>query len=361
MRRRVLVARVDSVGDVLLAGPAVRAVARDASVSLLCGRRGLPAGMLLPGVAEVLEFTAPWIDHEPDDVRRDNMLELVDRIAARAFDQAIVLTSFHQSPLPLALLLRMAGVPTIAAISEDYPGALLDVRHRVPDDFHEVARSLSVVEHLGYDLAPDDDGRLQINRPRAGDCLVPAARFIVVHPGAAVPARAWDPSRHAELVNMLHDARHDVVVTGSTVEAELASKVAGPRRPGVTNLAGQTDLAGLAEVLAGADAVVTGNSGPAHLASAVGTPVVSIYAPTVPAERWRPWGVPYELFGDQHIPCAGCRARVCPVVGQPCIGDVPVQDVLDAVRRLSTHRRSDLAPRDGDAARPPAALAGGRP
>jgi len=358
MTRRVLVARVDSIGDVLLAGPAVRAVAGQASVSLLCGRRGRQAATLLPGVDEVLEFTAPWIDHEPGDVRRDEMLELVDRIATGAFDEAIILTSCHQSPLPLALLLRMADLPTIAAISDDYPGSLLDVRHRVPDDIHEVARSLSLVERLGFELGPEDDGGLAIKRPRRGERLVSAARFVVVHPGAAVPARAWHPSRHAELVNSLHDAGLDVVVTGSVAEAELVGEVAGPRRPGVTNLGGRTDLAGLAEVLAGADAVVTGNTGPAHLAAAVGTPIVSIYAPTVPAERWRPWGVPYALLGDQHIPCAGCRSRVCPVVGQPCIGDVPVHEVLHAVQRLSAHRQPDLVAADGAAERPPAALVG---
>ena len=358
MTRRVLVARVDSVGDVLLAGPAVRAVARQASVSLLCGRRGRQAAMLLPEVDEVLEFTAPWIDYEPDDVRRDHMLELVDRIAARAFAEAIVLTSFHQSPLPLALLLRMAGVPTVAAISDDYPGSLLDVRHRVPDDIHEVARSLGLVKQLGYELAPEDDGGLAINRPRAGERLVSAARFVVVHPGAAVPARAWHPARHAELVNALHRSGHDVVVTGSAAEAELVRPVAGPRRPGVTNLAGRTDLAGLAEVLAGADAVVTGNTGPAHLAAAVRTPVVSIYAPTVPAERWRPWGVRYELLGNQDVTCAGCRARVCPVVGQPCIGGVSVSDVVDAVGRLTAHRQPDLVTGDGDRGAPAPACVG---
>jgi ADP-heptose:LPS heptosyltransferase len=334
MTRRVLVTRTDNVGDVLLAGPAVRAVARRASVSLLCGRRGLEAAKLLPGVDEILEFTAPWIDYEPQPVGRGDMLELVDRIAARAFDEAIVLTSFHQSPLPLALLLRMAGVSSVAAISDDYPGSLLDLRHRVPDDIHEVERSLSLVREVGYDLAPHDDGRLAIIRPRAGERLVNEARYVVVHPGAAVPARAWHPSRHAELVSALQATGHHVVVTGTAAEAPLASEVAGAPRPGVTNLAGRTDLAGLAEVLAGADALITGNTGPAHLAAAVRTPIVSIYAPTVPSERWRPWFVAHDVLGTQDIACAGCRARVCPVAGHPCIDDVPVAAVLDALQRL---------------------------
>jgi ADP-heptose:LPS heptosyltransferase len=80
--------------------------------------------------------------------------------------------------------------------------------------------------------------------------------------------------------------------------------------------------------------VVVGNTGPAHLAAAVGTPVVSLFAPTVPAVRWRPWRVPHELL-HVDVPCAGCRARRCPVPGHPCLGGVGVEDVLAAVERLA--------------------------
>jgi ADP-heptose:LPS heptosyltransferase len=123
------------------------------------------------------------------------------------------------------------------------------------------------------------------------------------------------------------------VVTGGPDERTLTGRVAGPERPGVTDLGGATDFAGLADVLAGADAVVVGNTGPAHLAAAVGTPVVSLYAPTVPAVRWRPWRVRHELL-HIDVPCAGCRARVCPVAGHPCLGGVEVSDVVAAVERL---------------------------
>src|SRR3954451_23894940 len=162
---RVLVARQDNDGDVLLAGPAVRAVAAAADhLTLLCGPRGRRAARLLPGVDAVLEWRAPWIDPEPGPVARDDVLGFEAELRAGAYDQAIVLTSFHQSALPLALLLRLAGVEPIAAISEDYPGALLDVRHRDPGDVHEVERALDVVGTLGYALPPGDDGRLQVAR-----------------------------------------------------------------------------------------------------------------------------------------------------------------------------------------------------
>jgi ADP-heptose:LPS heptosyltransferase len=66
----------------------------------------------------------------------------------------------------------------------------------------------------------------------------------------------------------------------------------------------------------------------------VGTPVVSLFAPVVPADRWRPYGVPFVLLGDQRAACAGSRARVCPVPGHPCLSEVTAQDVLRAVHKL---------------------------
>lgn len=82
-------------------------------------------------------------------------------VAALACEQAVIFTSFHQSPLPTAV--RMAGVPHISALSVDYPGALLDIRHTVPDDVPEVQRALSLTSPAGFS-APDDD-RLAVRRP----------------------------------------------------------------------------------------------------------------------------------------------------------------------------------------------------
>jgi ADP-heptose:LPS heptosyltransferase len=201
---KVLVARLDSDGDVLLAGPAIRAVAAGAEwVTLLCGPRGQRAAELLPGVDELIVHRAPWIDPEPRALDRSATLALVEEIASRRFDEALILTSFHQSPLPLALLLRLAGVATVAGTSEDYPGSLLDVRHQVGADLHEVERSLSLVATLGYALPPGDDGRLAVRQVMSPLEQPLDGPYVVVHPGASVPARAWSPRRWVQLVTAL--------------------------------------------------------------------------------------------------------------------------------------------------------------
>jgi ADP-heptose:LPS heptosyltransferase len=244
----------------------------------------------------------------------------------------VVLTSFHQSALPTALLLRLAGVGVIAAESEDYPGSLLDVRHHRDAGLHEVEAALGLVATLGYRLPAGDDGRLRIQPP--GPSPV-AGRYVVLHPGASVPARAWPAGRHAELAAGLAARGRQVVVTGGASERDLTATVAAAA-PGSLDLAGRLDLAGLAAVLAGADAVVVGNTGPAHLAAAVGTPVVSLFAPTVPARRWAPYGVPTVLLGDQGAACRDSRATRCPVPGHPCLTSVEPASVVEAAEDLVT-------------------------
>jgi ADP-heptose:LPS heptosyltransferase len=334
MRGHVLAVRLDSDGDVILTGPAIRAIAQRAEgLTLLCGPRGFQAAGLLPGVDRILVHRAPWIDPEPEALSRRETLALVRRLAALAVDEAIIFTSFHQSALPTALLLRLAGVPKIAAISEDYAGSLLDVRHRIEVEMHEVERSLRLAATLGYELAAGADDRLLVERP--GESPLEGEPYIVVHPGASVPARTWPAEKHAALVHALAGMGWRVVVTGGHHERKLTAFVAGAPRPEVEDLGGLTTLAELADVLAEAAVVVVGNTGPAHLAAAVGTPVVSLFAPVVPAIRWRPWRVPHVLLGDQRALCAGSRARTCSVPGHPCLESVSVEDVVAAIATLA--------------------------
>ncbi|HET7329072.1 MAG TPA: glycosyltransferase family 9 protein [Nocardioidaceae bacterium] len=332
MVKRYLCVRLDSAGDVLLTGPAVRAVAAEAmDVTFLAGPLGTDAARLLPGVDEVLTWHCPWIAADPPQVDAGDVRDLVALLSERHFDGALVFTSFHQSPLPTALLLRLARIPWVGAVSVDYPGSLLDLRHHVADDVPEAERALSLARAAGFGSAADD-GRLRLRTPLPDvGHLVGATPYVVLHPGTSVPARAWPADRFAETARALVAAGRRVLVTGSPSERHLTAIAAA----GVAeDVGGRTDLAGLAAVVAGAEAIVVGNTGPAHLAAAVGTPVVSLFAPTVPASRWAPYGVPRVLLGDQRAPCADSRATRCPVPGHPCLTSVTAQQVVAALDDL---------------------------
>lgn len=330
---RTLVVRLDSLGDVLVTGPAVRALAATSShLTFLAGPRGAAAAELLPGVDEVLTFTAPWITAEPPPVDPADVDALRTTLAERSFDRAVIFTSFHQSALPTALVLRLAGVPWIGAISEHYPGTLLDLRHPEPADQPEPERMLELALACGGVLPPGDDGRLEVRLDRSEPVV--RAPYVVLHPGASVPARAWPAELFRVTCAALVELGHRVLVTGAPDERELTAFVADG---GGIDVGGRIDVPGLARVLADADAVVVGNTGPAHLAAAVGTPVVSLFAPTVPRERWAPYGGRVVVLGDQDAPCAGSRATTCPVPGHPCLTSVRPGDVVAAVGALCGH------------------------
>ncbi|WBB94603.1 HAD-IIIA family hydrolase [Verrucosispora sp. WMMC514] len=355
--RTVLVVRSDSAGDVLVTGPGIRAVAASAErVVLLCGPRGRAAADLLPGVDEVIEHRLPWIDPAPAPVDPREMTALITRLAAVAADEAVIFTSFHQSPLPLALLLRMAGVARIAAISDDYPGSLLDVRHRVPVGVPEAERALSLAAAAGYLLGEGDEPHLRLRPvppplPEAG-----APGYVVLHPGSAAPARGCPPEVAERIAAELSAVGYRVVVTGGPAERDLTARVAGRH---CRDLGGRTGLAELAAIVAGAGAVVVGNTGPAHLAAAYGVPVVSLFAPTVPFGQWGPWRVPTVRLGDATAACRDTRAARCPIAGHPCLSDIRPGDVLDALRLLGVPPDRVPSGAAGPRAAPEAVAVGG--
>lgn len=356
-----VVVRLDSDGDVLLAGPAVRAVARGSGrVVLVVSPAGRQAAELLPGVDEVLVYDSPWTGYDPPAVDRAAFDAAVAAVAAVGAERGVVLTSFHQSALPAALMLRLAGVAHVTATSEDYPGSLLAVRHRLDGagdpavtGMHEVERALATVVAAGFDVDGDPYGdALAVALPAglAGRAAsgtrprLPEPGYIVVHPGASVPARAASPRVARSWTDALLAAGHAVVVTGAPGERDLTAFVARGDGGGraadrafdrAVDLGGRTTFAELAAVLAGASAVVVGNTGPAHLAAAVRTPVVSAFSPVVPWSAWRPWGVPVVcLTARPDSPCTGSRARVCPVEGHPCLDSITPENVVSAVREL---------------------------
>lgn len=328
--RRILVVRPDNVGDVLMTGPvfrALRAAAPGADLDLLASPAGAAAAALLPEVDGVVTASVSWqqLDLVPGD---DPDAALVDDLAARRYDAAIVLTSFSQSPWPAAEVARRAGVPVRVGLSKEFGGALLT--HWVPapsDGEHQVDRMLGLLAAVGV---PARGAQLRVRVPddAATPLAVVGARYAVVAPGASCPSRRWSAERFAAVVRGLAEDGLTVAVSGTEREAGLVAAVAGD--VGVP-LAGGLGLGDLAGLLAGAEVVVANNSGGVHLADAVGAPVVELFAGTETVDQYRPRSTRAEVL-TRPVPCAPCRQLVCPF-GQECLAIGP-DEVLAAARRL---------------------------
>ncbi|GIH70477.1 glycosyl transferase [Sphaerimonospora thailandensis] len=332
---RVLVVRPDNLGDVLMAGPALRALrhaAPGARLDLLAAPAGAAAALLLPEIDAVLTCSVSWQEAGSRDVPVAADLDLVDRIGHGGYQAVVILTSFSQSPWPAGYLCRLAGVPVRVGMSKEFGGAGLT--HWVPsppDELHQVDRSLHLLERVAV---PPFGGRLHARVPpgavRAARVLLgDRGPYALILPGASCPARRYPAGRFARVAGRLASSGLRVVVAGTAKEAPVVAEAAGDV-PGAVILAGELDVPALAATVAGARVVVCNNSGGAHLAAALGTPVVVLFAGTEQVGQYLPRFVPASVL---TVPtgCAPCRQFTCPYALE-CLDLPPERVAAEAVR-----------------------------
>ena len=156
------------------------------------------------------------------------------------------------------------------------------------------------------------------------------------HPGSRAVSRRYPPDLYAEVVRRLvADYSWQVVLTGSEHERDLASEIARWAAVPVHDQADALDLAELVALIASAPVLITNNTGPAHIAAAVGTPVVCLYALTNPQQT--PWQVPSRVL-SQDEPCRWCFRSVCPEGHRACLRGVPPEAVVSAALELAARR-----------------------
>ncbi|MFT4040853.1 MAG: glycosyltransferase family 9 protein [Thermomicrobiales bacterium] len=340
--RNLLVVRLDNAGDIVMLGPALRAVkatAPDARITLLASPAGSRAAELMPWIDETLTWRAVWQDlgHLPFDPPRER--ELIAMLAARGFDAALIFTSFSQTPHVPGYVCYLAGISLRAGASHEFGGASLSHEFRgLPDSLHQVDRNLHLVSELGF---AGIDQRLQIAIPPTSHEAVAqrlhalgieiGARLAVLHPGASARARRYPAGRYGAVAAALRTAGWRVVLTGSEREREqldAASAAAGEALPHLTDLT----MPEFAALIARSAVVVCGNTLPLHLADAVGTPVVALYSGTDLISQWEPRFVPARIL-QQPVPCAPCYRFECPI-GLPCL-DIAPAEVVAAIESVT--------------------------
>lgn len=335
--RNLLCVRLDSIGDVLMTTPAIRACRETfgCRTALLTSNAGAAAAKYVPEIDDVVAFEAPWMK-----VAAPASTELmISELKSRRFDAAVIFTVYSQSPLPAAYLCYLAGIPRRLAHCRENPYHLLT--HWQPDPEpatvvrHEVQRQLDLVASVGARAAHQ---RLSFAVPgwareRVRRLLKPMRRpVVVVHPGASAASRRYPPELYARALDALIDQTGcEMLFTGDGGEEELVRSVqAGMSNPS-RSLAGGLDLAELGALIAQADLLISNNTAPAHIAAALDTPVVELYALTNPQHT--PWQVESRvLFHD--VPCRNCYKSVCPAGHHDCLKRVPPESVTAAAREL---------------------------
>ncbi|NJD26675.1 MAG: glycosyltransferase family 9 protein [Chloroflexi bacterium] len=363
--RTIAVLRASGIGDLVFALPALdalRAAYPDAEITMI--GRPMHAEILESrpsAVDRVIAEAGPFIGDEPEPAGlEETRRALIARLRRESWDLAVQLHGGgrNSNPLVAALGARL----TVGARSPD--AAPLD--RTVPYVYwqHEIHRNLEVVALAGAEpvtieprLAPTPADRRVADAALTEAGVPEDAPLAVLHPGASDPRRRWPARSFAGVGDGLADRGLQVVVTGSDGEVGLATEVVGAMAgSGAVAVAGRIGLAGLLGVLARAAVVVANDTGPLHLASALGTPSVGIF-----------WcgnlinaGPPFRA---RHRPLLSWRLD-CPVCGLDCtrgrcahddsfVADVPVASVVEAARELLDGRLSTVpgrAPAPAEAA-----------
>jgi heptosyltransferase II len=321
MAERVLVRAPNWLGDAVLSLAAVRDLRRNfprARIEVLAR----PAVAALYGAVTEVDAT-----RESGGVRADA------RAVAGAFDAGVLLTNSFGS----ALALRLAGIPERWGYATDGRGALLTRRARVLPAVRgrsQVYYYRAMLAGVGLRVTAEPETRLRA--PAAwldrADQLLGPGHSIGLNPGAAFgPAKRWPLARFAAVGDRLAQRTGaQVVILGAPSERPLAQAVAAAMRHPARVLAGETSLPDLAGVLSRLRVLVTNDSGPMHLASALGTPVAAVFGPT-DARETAPVG-PARLVSEP-VHCAPCGLRACPI-DHRCMTWVAAERVAAAAEEL---------------------------
>lgn len=351
---RILAVKLDHVGDVLLAMPAVRRLRElfpEAEITLLVGPHARQLVAREPAVDRVLQYEYFYASSSrphkqlTDDDRRDVRALL----AGAAFDLAIDL----RREIDTREIIRLSGARWTVGFANPGEVEWLSValpcegvvalqkarRHMAQDSLRLVDMVAQVMAEPASVQTPASSAQIAALDALLAEILPVEPRLLIgLHPGSGRPIKCWPASSFGRLAGLLAERLGaTVVVFGGRDEIDLANEVLrhAPAGAPVASLAGRLDLAELSTALGRCDLFVGNDSGPTHLAAAVGIPTLGVYAGTVDPSQWAPLG-PNAAALQRGMLCAPCylgHPRECPI-GVACMRQLHPEQAFEAAIRL---------------------------
>lgn len=336
--RRILVIRLDQLGDAVLALPAVSALKKcypEAKLDFFCGPWARELAEYHPDIDRAYVFENTYFSGRVD-VRAclREWLGFVRAFRRERYDLAID----FRGDVRTNLLMYLAGAKR--RVGRGITGGdflLTDVAPEMPPR-HQLERNLDCLRLLGCETgAPSTDlyyppATLGILRQRHPEFFARLERpWIVVHIGSGYPSKRWPAANFFRLIDrILESGPGSVILIGQQAERDLAEPFLKPS-PRVFDLIGGTSITDLCALLDAADVYVGNDSGPTHIAALLGKKVIVLFSGTNEADYWRPVGEGVTVL-SHPVPCSPCHERSCPLPRHECMEEIGVERVLDKVR-----------------------------
>ncbi len=342
--KNLLCIRLDTIGDVLMTTPAIRALkdsVPNRRITLLTSSAGAAIAPFVPELDHTIVYDSPWLKATAPRNNPRPEYDMIDLLRTQQFDAAVIFTVYSQNPLPSAFVCYMAEIPLRLAHCHENPYQLLTdwIKDPEPDAGirHEVQRQLDLVAQIGA-TSENQQLSLQVkahDRSRVLELLEPLQlgdRWIVMHTGATAASRRYPPESFAVVADRLSlEYGFSIVFTGTVLEQDIVTQIQSKMSARSHSLVCQLSLGELAALIELAPLIISNNTGPVHIAAAVGTPTIDLYALTNPQHT--PWRVPHRvLFHD--VPCKYCYKSICPEGHYDCLRQLSPETVIAATYNL---------------------------
>jgi ADP-heptose:LPS heptosyltransferase len=323
--RRILLLRLERIGDLIMALPAiadVRALAPEATIDLIVGSWNGELARAVPAVSAVEPLDAAWLARDGSGRHLPSLLRSARGWRAREYDLAIN----FEPDIRSNLIAAAAGAAWAAGYRNGGGGPLLDLALDFDPRTHTTANARRLVSAV-FGRTPPGAASPLLDLPErarrdAESRLGAAPRPLVgIHPSGGREIKQWDPARFAAVARRLTEERGaTIVLSGAPADRPLVEAVRAALPPGRSiDASGEPDLLTLAAILERLDLLITGDTGPMHLAATVGTPIVAVFGPSDP-RRYAPPGARDRVVRID-LPCAPCnRIRLPP---SRCVGHTP--------------------------------------
>lgn len=338
-KRRILISRTDRLGDVVLSTPVIRHMRRlfpNSYIAFMVRPENKPVVENNPDIDEIILY-----DKYGTEKTFLSTVKFAQKLKEKKFDLAIALHPTNRAHM----IFFIAGIPR--RIGYDRKMSFL-LTKKIPHmkqegKKHEVDYNFDMLEKAGFDtgghdrmpyLVTGEKDRLMVDVLLEQNGL--DGNIIAIHPGASCISKRWPAKNFAKVADILSQKYDsDIVIVGGNETKEFSRKMLGEMKSRAVDLTGVLLLGELAELLSRCSLFISNDSGPVHVAVAVGTPVISLFGrsdPGLSPKRWGPLGK-MDVYIHKDVGCSKCLAHKC-LKGFVCLGAILPDDVVEASRRI---------------------------
>jgi ADP-heptose:LPS heptosyltransferase len=259
----------------------------------------------LSEIDDMIVFDLPWVKAK-EVIASDEIFGLVELLKKKSFDAVVIFTVFSQNPLPAAMIAYMAGIPLRLAYCRENPYELLTdwVPDKEPYTFiqHQVKRDIALVKSVGaftdncnlhLTTSPASGTAVTIKLKEAGVDL--SKKWLIFHAGVSEKKREYPEQLWVDAaIKIIREKQFQVIFTGAGSEQSVCNLLAEQTGKGAFSVAGLFNLEEFISLIKLAPIIVSVNTGAVHIAAALGTPIIVLYAQTNPQHT--PWMVPNKVL-----------------------------------------------------------------